>query len=235
MNGISDQTSFLEVLHPESKVLVIAFAGIQVKKHVPSFHYVNALKERPVNRLHVRDVRQAFYQRGIPETGNNAGSVGEYLRSYVKQRGVRRIICLGGSAGGYAALLYGWFIGADEVHAFSPLTKLPSRTVLQSLPLLYSGQAALFKAIWPLHVDRSIDRTYFDLAPLLAQHNGQTHYQIYFGSGHDRDVRSAKRLTGFPGTELHEYDTANHHIVTDLRDSGALAEILDRAIANPDS
>lgn len=225
-----DPESFQEELEPNSRVVCLAFTGLQPDRVVPNFHWRGIFGSQPVNKLYIRDVRQRFYQRGIPGAGESAGAIGEFMRRYMDERRFEHSLCLGGSAGGYAAMLYGWFIGADEVHAFAPLTRLPTRSKVQLLELILRGGYKLARTIAPLHFDRGIDRTYFDLHSVLERGNGRTLYHIYFGRGHQRDLAHARQLADIPGVVLHEYDTADHHVSTMIRDSGELEQIIQESI-----
>lgn len=225
-----DPQSFREFPHETSPILFAAFAGLQLEKKIPSFHGLRAVEPFPVNKLAVRDVRQMMYQQGFPGTDGTAASVGHLLREYVADRGFKATLTMGSSMGGYASLLYGWFIGADVVHAFAPLTRLPTRTVPQNLLLLAKGHRRLATVNFRLLFDRELDRSCYDLSKVLSQSNGRTTYHIYYGTGHSRDNIHAKRMADIPGVMLHPYDTNDHQVATQIRDSGELSRILARSL-----
>ncbi len=226
MNVTLDPQTFLEFPHETSSILFAAFTGLQLKAKVPDFHWLGALKPYPVNVLAVRDMRQMMYQCGVPGVGDSAASLGRWLRDYAAERGMKASLSLGGSIGGYAALLYGWFLGSDVVHSFAPLTRLPTRTPLQLLPLLAKGHWGLVRVNYRLLFDRRLDHGCYDLKEVLSQDNGRSTYHIYYGTSHARDTIHAERLAGLPGVVLHPVDTHEHHVSTLMRDSGELAEIL---------
>lgn len=225
-----DPESFREFPHETSPILFAAFAGLQLEKKIPSFHGLRAVESFPVNKLAVRDVRQMMYQQGFPGTAGTAASVGHLLREYVADRGYKATLTMGSSMGGYAALLYGWFIGADVVHAFAPLTRLPTRTGPQLIPLLLKGYRRLATVNFRILYDRKMDRSCYDLRELLSQSNGRTVYHIYYGAGHRRDHAHAERMADVPGVITHPYDTAAHQVATEIRDSGELSRILERSL-----
>jgi pimeloyl-ACP methyl ester carboxylesterase len=222
--------SFQEMPYPDSRVLLIAFSGLQPRRKVPSFHWRNSLMNAPANKLFVRDVRQMFYQCGVPGTGDDAASVGRFLRQYIEEWGIERHICIGGSAGGYAALLYGGLTGAGEVYAFSPMTYLPTRPKRQLIGLVRTRQWGLLKANTRLHFDPRLDRTYFDLRPVLGQGHDKTRYHIYYGTNHPRDVANAAHVADLSRVVLHPQATDAHDTSRLVRDSGELAEILGRVM-----
>jgi pimeloyl-ACP methyl ester carboxylesterase len=221
-----DSLSFQEMPYPDSRVLLIALTGLQPRRKVPSFHWRNSLANVPANKLFVRDVRQMFYQCGVPGTGDDAASVGRFLRQYIEERGIERHICIGGSAGGYAALLYGALSGAGEVYAFSPMAFLPTRSKGQLFDLVRTRQWGLLKPNLRLHFDPRLDRTYFDLRPTLERGSDQTRYHIYYGTKHNRDVANAEHLADLPQVSFYPKETVDHDTSRLVRDSGELSEIL---------
>lgn len=222
-----DPESFREFPHETSPILFTAFAGLQLEKKIPSFHGLHAVHPFPVNKLAVRDVRQMMYQRGFPGTDGTAASVGYLLREYVADRGFQATLTMGSSMGGYAALLYGWFMGADVVHAFAPLTLLPTRTIGQLMKLLIKGNRRLALANFRLLLDLRIDKSWFDLTEILSQGNDRaTTYHIYYGTHHSRDTIHAERMADVPGVVLHPYDSDDHQLATQIRDSGELSQML---------
>ena len=62
-----------------------------------------------------------FYQRGIPGISSSIDETVVWLKRIIEFLGARIVRVFGGSAGGYAAALYGSLLGADAVYAFGPL------------------------------------------------------------------------------------------------------------------
>lgn len=221
--------SILEESDPASPILLVGVAGLQPLRALPYFHWRKAFTPYAANKLFLRDLRQVYYQQGLPGIGDDAGQVGRYLREYAESRGVKRSACFGYSSGGHAALLFGWFMNADEVHVFSPRTHLPTRSRRRLLRYIPGGRWGLFRANARLYFDPRISHAYYDLRPFLAQDNGRTRYHIYYGMRNDEDVANVHRLDDCPQVCLHEYDTDSHYLVRQLRDSGELAMIISEA------
>ncbi|HEX5224860.1 MAG TPA: hypothetical protein VFW29_07005, partial [Solirubrobacteraceae bacterium] len=111
-------------LDVESDTLLIAFGGMNQRIGIPPFEFFAAAGDIPVKRMFVRDLSQAWYHRGVPGAGADLMSVHELLAKTVAQHRVKRLVTAGGSAGGYAALVFGTLLGADTVLCFSPQTTL---------------------------------------------------------------------------------------------------------------
>lgn len=221
--------SFLEERCPGSRILLVGVAGLQPKKPVPDFHWRGAFAPYQANKLFIRDLCRIYYQRGIPGVGDDAGTAGRYLRDYKERCGFERCLVFGYSSGGHAAILFGRLMGADEVHVFSPRTRVPTRSKARLVRYIPTRRWGLLRANARLHFDPRIDRSYYDLLPLMADDNGRTHTHIYYGTRHAEDVANAGRLDGCPRVTFHEYDTDSHYLVRQLRDSGELATILSLA------
>src|ERR1700677_2024015 len=58
-------------LEGEDRTLIIAFGGMAGEFGMPFFEFLKATEGLPVKRLLVRDLRQAWYHRGIPGHGRS--------------------------------------------------------------------------------------------------------------------------------------------------------------------
>jgi hypothetical protein len=228
-SSVPDDLSFIQEFDCDSDVLLIAFAGLHTDRVVPSFHWRGVFEHLPVKRLFVRDLNQFFYQRGLPGYSTGILGTADYLAGVLERNRIRHTLCLGASGGGYTALLMGHLLRALEVHAFSPLTRLPSRTPSQMVQLALHGNGWMFRRQWALYFDPSLDRETLNLSDYLRPGNGHTAYHLYYGSLHERDRRHSLAMAGVPGLTLHAYDSDDHQLVSQLRDRGELADIIAAA------
>ena len=138
----SEQPSAIrEELEIESDVLLIAFSSMRLNHAVVPFEYDGVLRDVPVKKIFVRDLNQFWYQRGLPGIAGNLAGVGDYLTALIARQSVKKVVTLGGSMGGYAAIYYGWYVAADETHAFAP------KTFLSPLKRLIHGDIRRHKGI----------------------------------------------------------------------------------------
>ena len=79
--------------------------------------------------IYLRDIHKQWYLTGINSQLNSCDKVAEFL---LKESKGLRIITVGSSAGGYAAILFGELLKAERVIAFSPRIELLSRLELSS-------------------------------------------------------------------------------------------------------
>lgn len=111
----------------EPKTLVVSFAGNGLAYGgVPKIEFKNFLKQHFSHfdaQFYIDDSCQC-YHHGMQGISKNIDETTEYLRAAFE--GYDRIICLGSSAGGYAAILFGSLLKVDSVIAFIPQTVLTS-------------------------------------------------------------------------------------------------------------
>lgn len=204
----------------------MAFTGMQLYRPIPAYEWVNSLSRFPVNCLFLRDLTQFWYLYGLAGVAGDLPASVDYLRQFIADRGIKRLAVFGGSTGGYAALVFGSLLAADEVHAFVPMTKLPSRKLVESVRLLPSRNWSLLRRQLALRINRLVGRGFRDTRTLLRQDNGRTIYHVYYGRGHSPDRVNAERLQDLPRVVLHPYDYHRHYLLEHVKRSGELDPLL---------
>ncbi len=226
-------------LEGDSRTLLIAFGGIageQLGK--PAFEFSRASEQLPVKRLMVRDLRQGWYHRGIPEYGDTLLSVADGLRALVSELEVERLVMAGNSAGAYAACVFGTLLGADTVLCFAP------QTVLELDALAAIGDHRWDEQLGAVSAEGALDTRWSDLRRALvaagggdrAEREGRgggrggTRYQVYFDDTLLVDRLHAERLRGLDGVRLYRFGRGRHRLVRELREAGALERVLRQAL-----
>lgn len=111
----------------EPKTLIVSFAGNGLAYGgVPKFEFINFLKQHftHIDAQFYIDNSCQCYHHGMQGISTNIDETVEYLRKAFE--GYERVICLGSSAGGYAAILFGSLLEVDYVIALIPQTILTS-------------------------------------------------------------------------------------------------------------
>jgi len=195
---------------------------------IPPFEFFSMTGELPVKRLFVRDLRQAWYHRGVPDHGASIPEVAESLARILSHQEVDRLVVAGTSAGGYAALVFGTLLGAHKVLCFAPQTVL-------DLDIL----AAIGDHRWDERLKRQtaaggLDPRFIDLRRVLGEARRQaTTYQVYFADSLRADRLHCERLSDLRGVRLYRFGHAGHNIARSLRDRGSLGRVLRRALHVP--
>jgi hypothetical protein len=101
------------------------------------------------------------------------------------------LFCAGTSTGAYSAMLFGHYLQADIVHAFSAQTLITPKI---------SNDTAIH--IPPNHQDLSL---------LLSDWNGRTRYKMYYARDCEPDRVAAQRMADCPGVELVPLPGSDHN------------------------
>jgi hypothetical protein len=145
----------------------------------------------------------------VAGAGGDVESVAARLRETIA--GAGRVLMLGNSAGGYAALLFGALTGA-EVHAFSPQTFIDPDLRARHGDSRYAARIEALGA--------DLDHRYADLLPVLAASEGRFH--VYYAAGEPLEALHAERLRELPQVVLHRFEGEASDLVGGLRASGWL-------------
>jgi len=212
----------------DSRTLLLTFGGMKSTAGLVAFEFVALTADMPVKKMFVRDPRQSWYHRGLPSQGNTLESIAELLQKIVGEQEVERLVTVGSSAGGYAALAFGALLGADRVLAFGPQTTL-DREVL----------AAMNDHRWdyllePLWDKGALEESWIDLSTALPRAlNGSTRCSVFFDETVPGDSEHGERLAGINGVRLYRFGRGGHTLSRHLRDQGALDRLLRQALELP--
>ncbi|MBM3674711.1 MAG: hypothetical protein FJW88_07090 [Actinobacteria bacterium] len=209
-----------------SERLVVAFGGIaSMLDGVPPFEFLSALDSLSARVAFVRDLDQCWYQRGVRGVSETLEGTTAALCALVDESGCSRLVTLGTSAGGFAALYFGCRLAADAVLAFGPQTFTSHR-----LRWLYRDHR------WGpeiANIDR-LDQTAVcrDLLPVVrrsARSPHATKIEVHYGDRVRVDRVHARRLRRHSNVRLFAHD-AGHNVAKVLRDQGELQAIMRRAL-----
>lgn len=228
--------SYLEDVHIPGETLVISFSGQAEANVVPTFEFFEALHwletdyRVKLNKFFIRDVNNNWYHRGIEGVGATVDEVAAFLRGRIEALKPRKIVTIGNSMGGYAAILFGALLGADQIIAFCPRAFLDTRRAVAYNDMYYYPALHLIERLCE-------DGCYYpDLPKLLAEKNFSGKLDIFFGSkasGENiRDSVSVDTLhaTAFhmtAGCTLHAYPSCGHDVAKYMKQQN----IFDRNVA----
>jgi acetyl esterase/lipase len=207
-----------------SHTMLVAFGGINSRSGIAPYEFSSLTGRAGVKRLYVRDLHQSWYHRGMPGHGDDLMDVAAALQKIVAQRRVQRLVVVGNSAGGYAALVFGTLLGADLVLAFSP------QTILNLEALAQMDDHRWDDKIQALEESSAFDPDWIDLSRALpAARRSDTEYRVFFDDTH-KDRAHAERLAGIDGMRLFRFGRGEHELVRQLREVGALSRMIEHAI-----
>ncbi len=208
----------------DPSVLVVAFTGFGGKLSVPTFDFLRSTELLNYSRILLCDNSRTCYMNGIPPIAQDLGALAALLRQHIDELAPRCTMFIGSSGGSHAAILFGHLLGADYVHAFSPMTNLD--------PAYFRASEAredveeLGEAVARMEHVPATAHPYFDLRQVLGQSNGRTLYNLHVCSQSARDLARAIRLDGLPGVTIHRHQCNHHRVVVWLARERLLLPLL---------
>ena len=202
--------------------LLVAFGGIAGKVGILPFEFFNLTRDIEANKIYIRDLEQVWYQRGLPDVATDIDGIASFLAEKREEIEPSRMVLVGNSMGGYAAIVIGTLLDADRVLAFAPQTFIdrPHR-------FMYRDRR------WPeqmRHVHRAPNARYLDAKPLLRRLNPSCKTDIFY-SRYDRlDRIHAERLNFAPNVHTHALGEGGHSVIKHMRSSGALTSVVRDAL-----
>ncbi len=212
-------------LDREGDTLLITFGGIAQGIGMARFEFQRMTADLPTKLVLVRDLSQSWYHADLPDIGAGIHAVAQKLQQVKTEAAPRQVICLGNSMGGYAALLFGSMIAADQVIAFSPQTFLTTWLRLRHGDRRWKTQLRATQKVKSAHAEA------FDLKTFLGDQPGYQQAVIYADRADRLDYVHAQHLAQTPRTEI-RWREGGHGLVKNLRESGELAQILTDACAS---
>ena len=112
------------------KCLIVCFGGMALKMGgIPPFEFLNYLRNvygNDCDLIFYVDKHQCCYHKGIQDISNNIDETVIYLNCKISQNNYDKVVFMGTSAGGYAAILFGSLCNVNSVISFIPKTILNS-------------------------------------------------------------------------------------------------------------
>jgi hypothetical protein len=211
-------------IEPGSDTLIVAFTGKAAKFNmIRPFDFFQLTGLLHYNRILLREPWHYAYLKGIDKSG--LPGLVKWLEQKIELIAPKRVIFIGVSSGGFAALLLGHLLKPDYVHAFSPFTYFNVKNVLRN------GDYKNAVLQWPMAMLRLNlllpfqSRQYLDLKPSLMRKPGKTRYYIH-ACAHSSDRTRAEHLKDCPNTRVFLYPCATHNVTWTIIKSRCIKDLL---------
>jgi hypothetical protein len=208
----------------DARTLLVLFGGIAGGVSMPVFEFFRLTAGMPGKKAFLRDPRRGWYQLGLPGVGPTSQDVRRYLDRVIAEADVDRVVMAGASAGGYAAMLFGAWCGADHVLAFSPQTFIDA-----------ANRAAAGDNRWEPQIDHlhavNPPEAVYDLRDVLG--DSSPRIDLHVSNDDALDLLHARRVADLPSVSITEHDQGGHRLVKTLRDRGILGPLLRDALRLP--
>lgn len=163
------------------------------------FEWYHSRITKASKHIFIRDVFKQWYLAGINKSINTPEKLTDFLR---KETLGYKIVTIGSSAGGYAAVLYGSLLSAEYVLAFNARFEI------------YSVLKNSTENINPLAFRLKDQRQkFFDLNPLI---NDTTKYFYFFSKKSQLDIIQKRHLKEKDNIYIIRFNT-NHHGIPFLK------------------
>lgn len=200
--------NFMKIEVPHASTLIVTFTGHALMYHgVPKFEFVNCIELQcpTISGFFCMDPFLCSYHSGIKGISTNIETTAEFLQKEIAP--YKKVIFMGASSGGYAAILFGSLLNVHAVIAFIPQTVIRSNH--------------------PKH-----DPAYKDIAPFI---NNTTHYFMYGDKSIQNPLDShhmvhCERIRDHANVYIHYYEHIN---LKRLRDRGELLTIIKTVTETP--
>jgi pimeloyl-ACP methyl ester carboxylesterase len=210
-----------------SPCTVFAFGGINGRLGIGSFEFQKVTRNLDANLVFARDNGQAWYQSVLAKKAAVPDALCELAPQVnhllLAAGDATRVITIGNSMGGYAALVFGALLKARQIIAFSPQTFIGPSQKLRHLDYRWA------KKIVPIWIRYGLSRKSYDASSFLWALDGSCDVKVFYGERSQFDKLHAKRLVGIEGVEVTEVSGTGHDGVKTMRESGELAAVLSSA------
>lgn len=190
-----------------SKNLIVCFGGMALQMgQILPFEFLNYLsdtyKKNELDKYFFIDKEQCWYHKGIKGITSNIDETANYLKNIIQKGNYKKVIFMGVSAGGYAAILFGSLCNVSNVIAFIPRT---------------------------MYHKKMTDEKYFNIKDYI---NKGTKYTLYgnlneknINSSHH--ISQCENLEEFLNVNVIRLEKLN---MKTLRDNGTIKQIIDNII-----
>ncbi len=204
----------------DSKQLYFIFGGIAAGMGIPPFEFSKASNILGENRIFVRDLKQNWYNTGLPNISSNIDQTRSYLESLIEEHSPESVIMIGNSMGGFAALLFSSMIKNTRAIAFAPQTFISPRK------RFFAKDYRWLKEIAKTYLMCWNKKKVWDLSSLSPVKGWQA--TVLVSSTCELDMAHARNVQNMKGVDVVEFDFGGHSLVKSLRDRGELAKYLTR-------
>lgn len=202
--------SAVEIIDKGAEKTLLVFGGMATRPSMPPKEFFKSFSEKDMNIVFVKDFKQCWYQNGLVGKSHDVESTIRVLGGLIPPS-TKNLICLGTSAGGYAAIRFGVELNADRIIAFAPQTLIGTQVFKR------------FKSADSRIEEVDINSPDFDLAKILSV-KPHGNIEVHFGQFNEADSAAADHIKEY--VNLYPYPFKGHGIAAYLKGNGTLKEIL---------
>jgi acyl carrier protein len=209
----------------DRRLAIVAFTGGWHQLLGESaFDFMDLTGSLNYSRILLRDPAQSWYLCGLGDHCSDFDGMVRVVRGHLDKLAPDKVMAIGTSSGGYAALLAGHLLRADYVHAFSPQTYVDPVSIKRYRDeTLGQKNGAVLQS---LYARFGQDAEYLDLARALGGWNGRTRYLLHVCARCETDLRRARHLERVPALTILRYPCAVHNVLVGMAHQRFLHDVL---------
>lgn len=174
--------------------------------------------------ISVKDPTHLLCLAGIPDVADTIEESAAILKAIVSGLGIDKIYTMGGSSGGFPAVVYGLELKADGAILFgSPTDCGPANSHVDTRAQVVARK-----------LKNKFDSRTLDMVAWLDEAEHQLPITIYYGAENQVDTWHAKRIKDRPNVRAIALDqVASHHVMVETVRGRKLGEVISEGLSLP--
>lgn len=202
---------------PGSDRLLLVFTGLAARLSIPVMFFHQFIKTMRTNVLYLYDDRRLMFLGGVTSLAPTYAGTLDAIRGMADSLGARRILSLGNSGGGYAAIRYGTDLDAERILCISPPTTFHPEMLERDRRARTVAQRLLVEQ----------PEMCVDLRPYLEGRPHRPPIRVFYAEHVAEDRLHALNLAGLDGVQIEAVPGATeHHLMPTLHKRGKLLPAL---------
>ena len=213
---LTDNSFYEERFIEPGLPLIISFAGLGDK-----YEFKKTLAHHSVNVIFLRDLSHQWYLNDLPTVGCGVSEISKFLSDRIIELKPPKVVAIGTSAGGFAAMLYGALLEVDVICVFSP------QSFRSKLLCLLTWDYRWLDRVVDIYEGTKMQPQYLDLKPMMRNYKGSL--SMYYDQTNRLDNAHSKRIIG-ANISHHKFKFGGHNLVQELKKLGKLIHIIEEGL-----
>jgi hypothetical protein len=218
---------FINLFCKESDKLIIIFGGLTFGNNI--FEFLKTLSNFNVNKIYIKDATNNWYLTGVKGVGSTPQEISEFLAEIISQnKHIKKVYTLGISAGGFAAILFGYLLQCNSILSICPQTIL-SQNMLDSVEHPESLHKNIFRTL------NIIQDKYqsFELMNII-KNNYETKCNLLYPYYNETDRAHANNLINIPGLTIIPLASEEHSLGKEIKNKNLLNLLISNFLEEND-
>lgn len=215
-----DLSEFIMAQLAGADTVLLVFTGLANKTGMPLRTLDHYLASFNTSVIYLRDSSRLLFNNGVASLAGSFDLTVNFLQKTIGQLDAKRLIILGVSAGGFAAVRYGMYLEADKIVCCGAPTNLNADF------LVNDGRARII-----CNRLQILTPEVRDLKPIISQSEKKPPIKLYYGANMPQDKLHAAHLADLTNLSIYEIaDTERHDLLKKFEEDGSLRTFLQQLL-----